>query len=1537
MSKAIEEKIVRMKLDNKDFESKAKSTVSIFGKLNDAFKKMKGADFKKSTDSLNELKNTADKTTLNKLVEGAQNAASRFSALGVIATTALVNIANRAVNAGLAMAKSFTVQPIMDGFGEYELKMGSIQTILANTAKQGTTLKDVSAALDDLNVYADKTIYNFAEMTRNIGYFTNAGIGLKESTSMIKGFSNEAAASGANSGQAANAAYQLSQALSAGTIRLMDWRSLTNASMGSKNMQNGLIEIAQAMGEFERAGSSAEDAQKDFNSSLESGWLSADVMSKYLQIMARDMSDAEMKQIGLNDAQIEAFKQQAANAEEAATKIRTWTQLIGTAMEGIGSGWGQTFELIFGDFEEATKLWSGVWNAIEPVINNMSDARNNWLRSFKDIGGIDLVFKTILEGGRAVVKIFNSMRDNFRKIFPGPKVGEVYDMVEKLRLVFMRLNHSISKNSETISKFFEAIFKSIKVVLKIAGELGKAFLNLIPKGMGNDIGNLVDKFLTWVISIEDAILSGKKFNNMMQSMQKFASGVGDVLGGAISLIGKGFRGLGAGLEVVWGYLGPILTKMGTALSNFIKSFTIKDVATGGFIAVITLLYKKLKNVGDLLGDFIEKFSGAFDKFTEKFGLFEELGNSLQALQTAVKATTLLQIAAAVGILAVSMKLLSTIKGQDLAKSVMGLAGAMLVLTKGFRAISKVGSGLKGALSASTTIIAIAGSVLVISAALKIFASMNAQELAKGMLALAGTVTVLVAAISALSKFGGKINTSSISLIALATSVVILASAVKKLSQIDAGGLAKGIVSLGVVFAELAVFLKVVDGVKFGMGSAMAVVLISAAIQVMVSAINRIAAIPVKGLVKGLTTIGLILTEIAIFTKVVSGSKVMGAATGMLVVAGAINALVGPIKSLGKTSLKELATGLIAMGVALAEVVLAMKLAQGAAGGAAGILMISVAMNAIVPPIKTLGSMSIGNLAKGLIAMAAAFGIMGVAAKLVGPMGAVVLLAFAAAIGAVGVAALAVAAAISAFAMALNVLASLSASAVTTIVTNLGQLIIGVLQMVPQFIGLAVDIVVAFAQGIAKAAPQLAASGLELILGLLTAMRDNIPQIITVASELITGFINALADQVGPLIDAGVNLIVQLVDGMANGIRDNQEKIISAVLNLVESLLEIIITALQEVITVLFGWIPGVEDATRNLGTSAKEALRSAFDIDTVASEKGSAFVNGVNSKSGEAGAAGTNVGTSAQQGMSAVDFGTIGLTKGSDFATGVGNQAGNAQSQGNALSNAGMGGANLPNWTPAGASKGSDFASGVQSKTSNARSSGLSLANAGKQGTDSADFSSSGRNAGEGFASGIASMADRVIGAARGIASAAKGIIDKVLNSHSPSRELIKRGQWFGQGLAIGIDEQQSNVKSSARSIAEGAVSAVNGVVGTINDALNDNLNLQPVITPVVDVSNIRDFDLSRTVNPAVNMINSSKVGVVDKVQFDNNMTLNRMMNKFDELKKEVVNLRALADRPLEANVMMDRHKVGELVADPVDSAITKRNNILKKINGGGR
>ena len=143
--------------------------------------------FPGATKSLDNISTAANKVNLSGISSAVDTVQARFSALSVVGVTALANIANQAVNTGKQLLSSFTIDPITSGFQEYETQLNSVQTILANTQHKGSTLNEVNAALDELNTYADQTIYNFTEMTRNIGTFTAAGVDLEKSVTSIKG------------------------------------------------------------------------------------------------------------------------------------------------------------------------------------------------------------------------------------------------------------------------------------------------------------------------------------------------------------------------------------------------------------------------------------------------------------------------------------------------------------------------------------------------------------------------------------------------------------------------------------------------------------------------------------------------------------------------------------------------------------------------------------------------------------------------------------------------------------------------------------------------------------------------------------------------------------------------------------------------------------------------------------------------------------------------------------------------------------------------------------------------------------------------------------------------------------------------------------------------------------------------------------------------------------------------------------------------------------------------------------------------------
>ena len=372
MSATVDNRVVEMRFDNKNFESNVAQSMSTLEKLKQSLN-LTGA-----TKGLEKVDAAAKNINFSDMSSGIETVRAKFSALEVMGVTALANITNSAINAGKRIVSALTIDPIKTGFQEYETQINAVQTILANTSHNGTSLDQVNAALDELNTYADKTIYNFTEMTRNIGTFTAAGVELDTSVAAIKGIANLAAISGSTSQQASTAMYQLSQAIAAGRVSLQDWNSVVNAGMGGKVFQDALMNTAEAMG-------IAVDRSISFRESIsttggKSSWLTSDVLLNTLKQFTGDMTDAELAAIGFTKAQIASIQEMGGTATEAATKVKTLTQLYDTTVEAVQSGWAQSWRLILGDFEQARETFSKAADYIGAFVGKVSDARNEMLK-----------------------------------------------------------------------------------------------------------------------------------------------------------------------------------------------------------------------------------------------------------------------------------------------------------------------------------------------------------------------------------------------------------------------------------------------------------------------------------------------------------------------------------------------------------------------------------------------------------------------------------------------------------------------------------------------------------------------------------------------------------------------------------------------------------------------------------------------------------------------------------------------------------------------------------------------------------------------------------------------------------------------------------------------------------------------------------------------------------------------------------------------------------------------------------------------------
>ena len=444
MSTTVDERVVEMRFDNKHFESNVATSMSTLDKLKQKLN-LSGA-----SKGLEDIDKASKKVNMSGLGGAVDAVSAKFSALQVIGITALANITNSAVNAGKRMISALTIDPVKTGFKEYETQINAVQTILANTSSKGTTIDDVTAALDELNKYADLTIYNFTEMTRNIGTFTAAGIDLDTSVSAIQGIANLAAVSGSTSQQASVAMYQLSQALASGTVKLMDWNSVVNAGMGGEVFQNALKETSRLLG---TGADEAIKASGSFRESLSEGWLTTEVLTETLKKFTESganeyiaeytglsvdavqaaldnakaqygeadaiekASEALAEKSGKNKDEIKSVLQMAQTATDAATKVKTFSQLWDVMKEAAQSGWAKTWQIIIGDFEEAKALLTPLADFFTSIINKMSDARNNLLESALGKGFISLgekvngILKPATKAVETVTKVTSAVTD----------------------------------------------------------------------------------------------------------------------------------------------------------------------------------------------------------------------------------------------------------------------------------------------------------------------------------------------------------------------------------------------------------------------------------------------------------------------------------------------------------------------------------------------------------------------------------------------------------------------------------------------------------------------------------------------------------------------------------------------------------------------------------------------------------------------------------------------------------------------------------------------------------------------------------------------------------------------------------------------------------------------------------------------------------------------------------------------------------------------------------------------------------------------
>ena len=687
MSTTVDQRVVEMQFDNKQFESGVSQTMSTLDKFKQKLN-LNGA-----AKGLENVGAAAKNVNMNGLGAGVEAVSMKFSALQVMGVTALANITNSAVNAGKRIVSALTIDPVKTGFQEYETQINAVQTILANTKSKGSTIDDVNLALEELNRYADMTIYNFTEMTRNIGTFTAAGIDLDTSVNAIQGIANLAAVSGSTSQQASTAMYQLSQALAAGTIRLMDWNSVVNAGMGGEVFQNALKETSEALGTGAEA---AIKASGSFRESLKDGWLTSEVLTETLkkfttsganeyvaeytdlsveaveaaikegeaiseaakargeEVDAIDAAaEALAKKSGKNKQEIYDILDFARTATDAATKVKTFTQLWDVLKESAQSGWSQTWKLIVGDFEEAKELLTPLADTLTGFINKMSDARNRVLQIALDftspwttmmdklngsgLGKIKEVADTVGDLSDKLEYYQNIVTKVWRGDYGNVDTGR-YEALEKAgydhRVVQDLVNKGLEykltvEDIEASHKKFGLTMETTKEETK---EAASAFAELSDEQLKN--AGLTDEEISLYRAMEkEASKLGISVSELADEMSK--TNGRDLLIDSFKNIGSVFIGIGKAMKEAWAdiFNPPSLEEMGVRLygllrtfKEFTESIRLTDKETGKLNENGKKIVRTFKGIFAVVDIVLTVVGGplkiAFKALTQLLGMFD---------------------------------------------------------------------------------------------------------------------------------------------------------------------------------------------------------------------------------------------------------------------------------------------------------------------------------------------------------------------------------------------------------------------------------------------------------------------------------------------------------------------------------------------------------------------------------------------------------------------------------------------------------------------------------------------------------------------------------------------------------------------------------------------------------------------------------------------------------------------------------------------------------------------------------------------------
>lgn len=1525
---SIDERVVQMRFDNQQFEQGAKQSMGTLDKLKNAL------TFGKASKELQDFQNQSNRFNLGGISNALSTVSVSFSNFEIMGLRVLSNIADSAYRTGTRLVKSLSVDNISAGWKKFEDKTTSVATLIS----QGYDMKTVEEQLSRLNWFTDETSYNFTDMVSNISKFTATGKNLEESVNAMEGIATWASLSGQNAAKASSAMYQLSQAMSAGVMRKEDYKSIQNVSMDTQEFRKHALDAGVALGTLKKNADGTYQSivkgigkVKSFNINqfadhlTQDAWFTSDVMMKVfgeygaavdqLYEYTKEHGGTASDAIEALGDKVDAF---GLKAFESAQEARTFTDVLDSVKDAVSTGWMNTFELIFGNYEEAKALWTDLANELYDVFAAGAEERNALLKGWKEDGGRTKLVESFWNAWNGVMNVISMVKESFREIFPATTVENLKAITDKIHELTDSFNNlfrlpdnykdilkfgtdeskdtinTISKRISNLDKTLRGIFSLIDIVkmgFSAIAQLGiRLIKSLLP--VGDSLLDISGSFGDWAINLRDTIKETGFFEDIIETLGPIIDKAGSVIIWVINGIKKAFsavRGIfkpfneevtetadtvqekWSPLTSVVGFISKLFTRLGQiftglqpvfeavgkalgtawdnlhekimgGLANFDASKGLNLVNGGLFavlLAALTNFTKKLKNI--------------VPSIDPKKGLVGTLVDAIKEIKSAFLgggggeekdfSDGLVKMAIAIGILAGSLFLVSTIDTGKLTGSILAIGSLIVMLEKMVEKMSMLnssssidaskGGGIFGKIfgffsqktSAQTDLLKTAGAIVAMSIAIGVLAGavfalskLPFKSLAKGLIGVGALLAMITAVAWAMSKMEGRLVKGAGGLILVAVAVRVLVGAVAKLGEMEVDKMVNGLIGVGALLAELAIFSIFAD--KINLRTGVALIALAASLLIIADAVKAFGSMDASEggeLAVGLSAIAAILMGFVVFSQTVKSRGILKSAVALMIMAASLHVIGAAIKSLGKLdddTITRGAGGLAGALLAIALTATVLGSIKGTGKAAISIVLISGALLILAAAFKVMASIPYTSLVKVLLGFAGAMVVIGVAAAVLGPL-TLSILGLSAALLGIG---------------AGIMLAGLGLSALSAGILALGGslLIAG-----PMMVNGIATTILAVLNACWVLIPKFVEVGLSVILNICTGIYNMLPEIVTVAVLIVLKFLLTLGQLIPLIVMVGIQFIVSFINGMALAIRDNSESIVMAVGNLLSSIVYAVMTAVQliaEQIPLIGGW---VSDGIQGI----KNSIDDTFSEEEMAkiTERGmNGAANGIKAAEASVGEATSGLGS-----FSIEEFlGQIPIFQGAaeDFSiSGVDAMLGTET-----------------DWTEAGELLGLDGIDGAQ------------------QADLKGAFATIAEDGSAGFVNAMAGKEDDAYTAAYNYTQAAVRGGRAGMKERSPSRAFFEIGEYGDEGFIGGLLNLKDRVGDTAAGVGEFAVNSLSKTFGNIKDLIMGDLDgtISPRITPIMDLSNVQN---------GANAINgmfgnrSMLLAATNGMQFENN------------------------------------------------------------------